>query len=31
MNIANLEKKLYLCTVEYFVADKNKTERHHDA
>jgi hypothetical protein len=31
MNIANLEKKQYLCTVEYFVADRNKTEHHHGA
>ena len=31
MNIANLEKKQYLCTVEYFVANGNKTECYHGA
>ena len=31
MDIANLEKKQYLCSVEYFVADGSGAEYHHGA
>ena len=31
MDIANLEKKQYLCSVEYFVADRNGVRRDYGA